>query len=66
MRALLQGEKGAKRDIVLLNAAAGLLTAERAADFEEGLILAAESIDSGRAIDKLEQLIGLSQRLEQG
>lgn len=61
VRALLQGEKGAKRDIVLLNAAAGLLAAERAADFEEGLILAAESIDSGRAIDKLEQLIGLSQ-----
>jgi len=65
-RALLQGEKGAKRDIVLLNAAAGLLAAERAANFEEGLILAAESIDRGRALNKLEQLIRLSQRLEQG
>jgi anthranilate phosphoribosyltransferase len=61
MRALLQGEKGAKRDIVLLNAAAGLLAAEKVADFREGLRLAAESIDSGSALNKLEQLIRLSQ-----
>ena len=61
VRALLQGEKGARRDIVLLNAAAGLLAAEKAADFQEGLNLAAESIDSGRALNKLEQLIHLSQ-----
>ncbi len=61
VRALLQGEKGTKRDIVLLNAAAGLLAAERAADFQEGLTIAAESIDSGRALNKLEQLIRLSQ-----
>ena len=66
MRALLQGEKGAKRDIVLLNAVAGLLVAEKAADFKEGLSLAAESIDSGRALNKLEQLIHLSQSLEPG
>ncbi len=64
MRALLRGEKGAKRDIVLLNAAAGLLTAEKAADFKEALSLAAESIDSGGALNKLEQLIHLSQSLE--
>jgi anthranilate phosphoribosyltransferase len=61
--ALLQGEKGARRDIVLLNAAAGLLAAGKAADFQEGLSLAAESIDSGRALNKLEQLIHLSQSL---
>jgi anthranilate phosphoribosyltransferase len=60
VRDLLQGEKGAKRDIVLLNAAAGLFAAEKAADFQEGLSLAAESIDSGRALNKLEQLIRLS------
>jgi len=46
---------------VLLNAAAGLLAAEKAADFQEGLGLSAESIDSGRALNKLEQLICLSQ-----
>ena len=66
VRALLQGEKGAKRDIVLLNAAAGFLAAEKVADFKEGLSLAAESIDSGRALNKLEQLIHLSQSLERG
>ncbi len=64
VRALLQGERGAKRDVVLLNAAAGLLTAERVIDFKEGLSLAAETIDSGQALHKLEQLIQLSQSLE--
>jgi len=61
LRALLGGEKGAKRDIVLLNAAAGLVAAEKAADFGQGLALAAETIDSGRALDKLDRLIKLSQ-----
>ena len=64
VRALLQGERGAKRDVVLLNAAAGLLTAERVIDFKEDLSLAAETIDSGQALHKLEQLIQLSQSLE--
>ena len=62
-RALLQGEKGAMRDVVLLNAAAGLYVAEKAADFKEGIGLAAESIDSGAVLNKLEQLIKLSQSL---
>lgn len=66
MRALLQGERGAKREVVLLNAAAGLLAAEEVADFEEGLNLAAEAIDSGRALHKLEQLVELSQSLAMG
>jgi anthranilate phosphoribosyltransferase len=63
---LLRGEKGAKRDIVLLNAAAGLVAAEKAADFEQGLDLAAETIDRGRALDKLDQLIRLSQSFTSG
>lgn len=62
--ALLQGEKGAKRDIVLLNAAAGLVVAGEAADFRDGINLASESIDSGEAQNKLQQLINLSQNLE--
>jgi anthranilate phosphoribosyltransferase len=49
LRALLDGAKGAYRDAVLLNAAAALLVAERAGDLREGVALAAESIDSGRA-----------------
>ena len=66
MRALLQGEKGAKRDVVLLNAAAGLLAAEKVSDFKEGLDLAAEIVDSGQALRKLERLVELSQSLAAG
>ncbi|MFC1925186.1 anthranilate phosphoribosyltransferase [Chloroflexota bacterium] len=64
VKALLNSEKGAKRDVVLLNAAAGFLAAEKVADFKEGINLAAETIDSGAALSKLEQLIELSQSLE--
>jgi len=60
---LLRGEKGPRRDIVLLNAAAILVAAGKAADFPSGLSLAKESLDSGQALKKLEQLIRLSQRL---
>lgn len=56
IRALFAGEKGAKRDILLLNSAAALVTAGKAVDIEEGLAVAAESIDSGAAAAKLEQL----------
>ena len=63
MRSLLQGEKGAKRDTVLLNAAAALFAADKAADFKEGLNVAAETIDSGRALAKLDQFIQLSHTL---
>lgn len=66
IKALLEGEKGSKRDVVLLNAAAGLLVAEKAVDFKEGIALAAGSIDSGKALNKMEQLIRLSQSLGQG
>lgn len=51
---VLGGEKGARRDMVLLNAAAALVAAERAADFPEGITQAGEAIDSGRALEKLE------------
>jgi len=57
---LLRGEAGAKRDIVLLNAAAAFVAAEKAEDFNAGITLAAESIDSSRALKKLERLIELS------
>ena len=53
---VLKGEQGPRRDMVLLNAAAALVAAGRAADFPEGITLAAESIDSGRALEKLEGL----------
>lgn len=56
---ILNGEKGAPRDMVLLNAAAVLVAAGRAASFREGISLSAESIDSGRAHEKLRQLVSL-------
>ncbi len=53
---VLRGEKGPKREIVLLNAAYGLLAADKAATAQEGMLLAAEAIDSGRAMTQLEKL----------
>lgn len=60
-RRLLSGEKGAKRDIVLLNAAFAIMAGGKADNPQEGLRLAAESIDSGAALAKLEALAALSQ-----
>ena len=54
--AVLSGEKSPRREIVLLNAAAALVTAGLAGGFAEGLALAAASVDDGRAIDRFEQL----------
>ena len=59
-RAVLQGTPGAPRDIVLLNAGASLLIAGRAATIPEGIAMAAEAIDSGRAAAVLETLARLS------
>ena len=59
---LLDGsEKGPRRDVVLLNAAAGLIAAGCAGSFEEGIALARTAIDSGAARGRLEQLIKVSQ-----
>ena len=49
-RALLNGEKSAYRDAVLLNAAAALVIADKAVDLKSGVELARESIDSGKAL----------------
>ncbi len=54
--ALLDGAPGAYRDAVLLNAAAALVIAEVAADLREGVAIAAERIDSGKARDKVQGL----------
>lgn len=53
---ILRGEKGPKRDMVLLNAAAALIVAGVAADFTTGIARAAEAVDSGKAMRKLEQI----------
>lgn len=54
---LLKGEKGPYRDIVLLNAAAALLVADKVDRLQDGVTMAAESIDKGRAKRALEKLV---------
>lgn len=56
-RAILEGEKGPRRDIVCLNAAAGLIAGGKSVDFIEGFRLAGISIDSGAALKALEGLV---------
>ncbi len=60
VRNILAGQKGAKRDIVLLNAAYGLIAAGKCDNVLAGLKLAAEAIDSGRALEQLEKLAKLT------
>ena len=50
---ILNGKPGPRRDIVLLNAGCALYTIRRAESIEAGIALAKESIDSGRALEKL-------------
>lgn len=57
---LKKGKKGARRDIVILNAAAGIYVGGKAASIKEGIEIAEEAIDSGKAAKKLEMLIGYS------
>lgn len=54
---ILKGDKGAKRDIVVLNAAAALFVGEIVDSIEEGIILAKELIDNNKAYEKYEELI---------
>jgi anthranilate phosphoribosyltransferase len=60
IRRLLAGEAGAFRDIVLLNAGAGLIVAGKAGELKEAVMLAAKSIDSGAALTALERLVAAS------
>ncbi|MEO0361025.1 MAG: anthranilate phosphoribosyltransferase [Pseudomonadota bacterium] len=62
MRRLFEGEHGAYRDAVLLNAAAALVVADAAADLKEGAAKAAESLDAGAAKAKLEGLAAATTR----
>lgn len=61
---VLNGEKGEKRDAVLLNAGAALYIGGKAESIKEGIILAAEIIDSGKALTTLRRLIEVSNRTE--
>ena len=56
IKAIIKGETGPKRDIVLLNAAAGIVVGGKAQTLEEGLKLASESVNSGAALHVLNHL----------
>jgi anthranilate phosphoribosyltransferase len=60
VRGVLQGDKGPARDVVLLNSGAALYVSGSAASIKDGMALAASSIDSGKARQKLEQLVQLT------
>jgi anthranilate phosphoribosyltransferase len=67
LRSVLEGKKGPRRDVVIMNAAAGIAVGQQTknrsglAALKEGAEIARETIDSGRALDKLGKLITLSQ-----
>jgi anthranilate phosphoribosyltransferase len=62
LRQVLEGESGPRRDVVILNAAAAILAAGRAADWKEGTAIAIESVDSGRAKQVLNRLVETSRK----
>jgi len=61
LRAVLEGERGARRDIVVLNAAPAIQAGEVADNWAQGVAKAEESIDSGAALAKLEALVKATQ-----
>ena len=61
-RAMLAGERGPVRDIVLLNAAAGLVAAGASPDWHAALADAARAVDSGAALTALERMVEVSNR----
>jgi anthranilate phosphoribosyltransferase len=60
LRAVLAGARNPYRDVVLINAAASLIVAGKVATLPEGVALAASSLDSGDALDRLERLVAVS------
>lgn len=64
-RAILSGEKGPKRDAVLLNAGASLYIGSKAKSLQEGVLLAGELLDSGAVAKTLEKVIEVSNRPEE-
>jgi anthranilate phosphoribosyltransferase len=63
LRRVLDGERGPRRYVVVMNAAAALVAGNRASDLKQGARIAEEAIDSGRALEKLDGLARISQSL---
>ena len=62
---VLKGEKGPRRNTVLMNGGAALFIAGKARDMREGVKLAGELIDSGKAFEKLEEFRAASQKMKE-
>jgi anthranilate phosphoribosyltransferase len=62
-RKILAGEKGPQRDIVVLNSAAGIYVSGKAASIAEGVKIAEEMLDSGKAAKKLDELIAFTNNI---
>jgi len=64
LRGILSGEVGARRNIVIMNAAAALVAGNQASDLKEGASIAEKTLDNGQALAKLDELIKLSHSLD--
>jgi anthranilate phosphoribosyltransferase len=62
LRRVLEGEKGPRRDVVLANASAALVAAGKATDFPDGVVRAAEALDTRTALQKLEALAAFTRK----
>ena len=60
---ILQGQKGPKRDIVCLNAAAAIVAGQKARTLKDGLRIAQQALDSGAAAEKLDRLVAWTQKV---
>lgn len=65
IRDLLDGKPGPYRDVVLLNAAAAIIVSDKANNLKDGVAIAAESIDKGRARQSLETLVAITGQKEE-
>ena len=63
IKSILDGDLGPRRDVVLANASAALVAADRAKTFRDGVLIARDAIDSGQSKRVLDHLIELSQKL---
>ena len=66
LRGILSGEVGVRRNIVIMNTGAALVAGNKASDLKEGICIAEKTIDSGKALGKLDELIKLSQSFKRG
>lgn len=64
VEAVLKGERGPRRDMILLNAGAAFYVSGRVTDLREGIEMARESIDSGQAMEKLRALVEMTNRTD--